>query len=327
MIENIQYIITKETNPYKNLGLEEYLLDNVGDKECILYLWQNENTVVVGRNQNPWKECKVAKLEEEDGHLVRRLSGGGAVYHDLGNLNFTFLVSKENYDVEKQLNVILKAVNQLGIAAKKDGRNDIIVDGKKFSGNAFYIGEKRCYHHGTLLIDVDMDKLSRYLNVSEKKLISKGVESVRSRVCNLKDYDKNLTIQAMIDQLVIAFGKVYGLKPYLLEQKELADDDIKKRTEKFSSWDWRFGKRMDFNYSLERRFTWGEVDIKLHVSSGLIKEVVIYSDALEIEPFLQISNALKGCKFNVTAMVKAIERIKMLEEEDILKADIISMLE
>ena len=326
MIENIKYIVTKNTNPYKNLALEEYLLDNVGDKECILYLWQNENTVVIGRNQNPWKECNVTKLEKEDGHLVRRLSGGGAVYHDLGNLNFTFLVDKGNYNVDKQVDVILKAVNSLGIPAKKDGRNDITVDGKKFSGNAFYVGEKRCYHHGTLLIDVDINKLSRYLNVSEKKLASKGVASVRSRVCNLKDYNKDLTIQTMIDELIIAFGQVYGLNPLQLDLQGVADDEVRERTKKFSSWDWRFGRKLDFNYSLEKRFTWGQVEMKFYVSSGIIKEAVIFTDALEIQPFIQMSEALKGCAFNVADMKKTLEELELLQEAETLKVDIISML-
>ena len=138
MIEQLTYIETDNTHPYKNLAVEEYLLLHCRENECILYLWQNQNTVVAGRNQNVWKECLVSRLEEDNGHIVRRLSGGGAVYHDLGNLNFTFLVRKENYDVSKQLDVILKAVQKLGIAAEKSGRNDILADGRKFSGNAFY---------------------------------------------------------------------------------------------------------------------------------------------------------------------------------------------
>ena len=326
MIKNIRYLITRETNPYKNLALEEYLLKNVKDDECILYLWQNQHTVVIGRNQNPWKECKVTKLEQNGGHLVRRLSGGGAVYHDLGNLNFTFLVSKESYDVNKQLDVILKAVNSLGIPAKKDGRNDITVEGKKFSGNAFYRTGKQCYHHGTLLVDVDMGSLSRYLNVSKKKLASKGVESVRSRVCNLKDYDKTLTIDRMIDELIKAFGQVYGLEPVSLEERHLKYEEIKRGIDKFSSWDWKYGKKMDFNYSIGKRFPWGEIDIKLHVSSGVIKDALIFSDALEVEPFIKMAQVLKDCEFTITAMLKAVESIEFFQEEK-QKEDIIYMIQ
>mgnify|MGYP004479750105 CR=1 FL=1 len=137
MVTKLTYIESNQVNPYKNLAVEEYLLLHCEDKECILYLWQNQNTVVIGRNQNAWKECKVTKLEEENGHLARRLSGGGAVYHDLGNLNFTFLVNKDEYSLEKQLQVIINAMGRLGLKAEKSGRNDILIDGKKFSGNAF----------------------------------------------------------------------------------------------------------------------------------------------------------------------------------------------
>ena len=202
MIDKIKYVITTETNPYKNLALEEYLLKQVGETEVILYLWQNEKTIVIGKNQNPWKECKVAELEANGGRLVRRLSGGGAVFHDLGNLNFTFLATKENINVEKQLEVIVRAVNHLGISAEKSGRNDITVEGRKFSGNAFYSEGNQSYHHGTILVNVDMSMLSRYLNVSKDKLVSKGVESVRSRVTNLTEYNVDLDIQRMKEVLI-----------------------------------------------------------------------------------------------------------------------------
>lgn len=174
MIEKITYIESNQFSPYRNLAVEEYLLLHCEDKECILYLWQNQNTVVIGRNQNAWKECRTTKLEEEGGHLARRLSGGGAVYHDLGNMNFTFLINKEEYDLDRQLQVIIGAMEILGLKAEKSGRNDILIDGKKFSGNAFYEQEKHCYHHGTIMVGVNMETLSRYLTVSKDKLKSKG---------------------------------------------------------------------------------------------------------------------------------------------------------
>ena len=175
MVTKLTYIESDQVNPYKNLAVEEYLLLHCEPQECILYLWQNQNTVVIGRNQNAWKECKVESLEENGGHLARRLSGGGAVYHDLGNLNFTFLVSKENYSIDRQLEVIVKAVQKLGAKAEKSGRNDILIDGKKFSGNAFYRHGDHCYHHGTIMVAVDKERLGSYLTVSTAKLQSKGV--------------------------------------------------------------------------------------------------------------------------------------------------------
>ena len=137
MINRLSYFISSSTNPYLNLAVEEYLLETVKPNQLILYLWQNERTVVIGKNQNAWKECRFQELEADGGHLARRLSGGGAVFHDLGNLNFTFLIPSSDYDLSKQMSVILEAVRSLGIDAQKSGRNDVTVDGKKFSGNAF----------------------------------------------------------------------------------------------------------------------------------------------------------------------------------------------
>ena len=256
MIEQLTYIETDNTHPYKNLAVEEYLLLHCRENECILYLWQNQNTVVAGRNQNVWKECLVSRLEEDNGHIVRRLSGGGAVYHDLGNLNFTFLVRKENYDVSKQLDVILKAVQKLGIAAEKSGRNDILADGRKFSGNAFYEKGDHCYHHGTLMVNVNMEDLSKYLTVSKEKLESKGVDSVRSRVVNLSEYVPELSIDLLKEKLREAFGEVYGLPVNTCETEDLNEKEIKERTIHFASWDWIFGKKLDFQYELSHRFSW-----------------------------------------------------------------------
>ncbi|MDR2776191.1 MAG: lipoate--protein ligase, partial [Tannerella sp.] len=212
----LSYILSEQTNPYKNIALEEYLLWNVEKDECILYLWQNRHTVVIGINQNPWKEAHVKELEQDGGFLARRMSGGGAVFHDLGNLNFTFLVREGKYDVVRQLDVIIHAVAKFGIYAVRSGRNDILTDGKKFSGNAFFNSRGYCYHHGTLLLNVDMSDLSRYLNVSHTKLQSKGVDSVRSRVINLKDLAPDIAVESLQTALIEAFGEVYGGSPQLL---------------------------------------------------------------------------------------------------------------
>ena len=164
MIRRLLVCRSGGTDPYENLALEEALLSRVGEGELILYLWQNARTVVIGRNQNPWKECRTALLAKEGGHLARRLSGGGAVFHDLGNLNFTFLMSAEDYDLPRQLTVIERACQSLGIPAQRSGRNDLLAEGRKFSGNAFYKHNGKAYHHGTLMVDVDLEKVQRYLS-------------------------------------------------------------------------------------------------------------------------------------------------------------------
>ena len=162
MIHKLKLFESKTTEPYYNLAIEQHLLEIVSEGNCVLYLWQNENTVVIGRNQNAWKECRTTLLEEEGGRLARRLSGG-AVFHDRGNLNFTFLLPTAEYDLERQIEVIRRACAALGVPVEKSGRNDLLADGRKFSGNAFYHHEGHSYHHGTMLVDVNMEKLRRYL--------------------------------------------------------------------------------------------------------------------------------------------------------------------
>lgn len=326
MIKKIKYVITKETNPYKNLALEAYLLNTVKEDECILYLWQNERTVVIGKNQNPWKECKVAELEEDGGILVRRMSGGGAVFHDLGNLNFTFLVTKDNYNVERQLQVILEAVKLRGIPAEKTGRNDISVEGRKFSGNAFFSDGFHCYHHGTILVKADMKMLSHYLNVSREKLVSKGVDSVRSRVTNLTEYNPDLSIDMVKGDLIKAFESIYNLVPEQIEIAQIPTQELMKLEDKFSSWEWIYGKNISFNYCIGRRFSWGDIEIGFEVESGVIKDCRVFSDSLETEVFETIASRLSGLKFSTNELIKVLSQIPVQEEVAGILADIISFI-
>ena len=242
MVEKLTYIESRDTSPYYNLALEKYLLLHCRKGECILYLWRNRCTVVVGRNQNVWKECRVELLEEEDVCLARRLSGGGAVYQDLGNLNFTFLMKREDYDVERQTRVILNASERLGVHASKSGRNDILAEGKKFSGHAYYECGDSCYHHGTLMVCVDLDRLSRYLTVSEEKLRLKGIDSVRARVMNLKDLVPELTTGSLKRNVLEACEEMYGLRAVRMEMQELDQEAIAGEQERFASANWIFGK-------------------------------------------------------------------------------------
>ena len=328
MIEKITYIESRQTYPYKNLAVEEHLLLNCEKNQCILYLWQNRNTIVIGRNQNAWKECLVSKLEADDGFIVRRLSGGGAVYHDLGNLNFTFLVNKDNYNLDKQLQVIIEAVAKFGITAVKSGRNDILIDGKKFSGNAFYETGSQCYHHGTIMFNVNIDELSKYLTVSKEKLKSKGVDSVRSRVANLTDFNKNITLESLKKNLFEAFEEVYNLKANIIEFEDLDQKDIEKRTAHFASWDVIFGKRIDFQHEVSKRFEWGQLLIQFNVDSGLIKDIAIFSDAMKTEFVPKLEQGLKNCKYSRKEICAALEGVSLLDEsEKAMKKDIILWFE
>lgn len=328
MIQKLYTIESGSLDPYLNLGLEEYLMYQAGRTECILYLWQNERTVVIGRNQNAWKECRAEKLEEDGGHLARRLSGGGAVFHDLGNLNFTFLARKENYDVEKQTEVILRAVNKLGIRAEKSGRNDITVKGCKISGNAYYRTGDYCYHHGTILLHTDQELMERYLRVSRKKLDSKGVDSVRSRVGNLCAWVPDLNRERMTETLKEALGLCYGCPVEDFPGKRLEGEDIQRRAERFASWEWKYGRQIPFSDEVEERFPWGEIRIQLNVDEGRIQEARLFTDSMDAELTGRLEKYLAGLLFRKKEIRNAMDGFQTENEiQTLMKKDITNLME
>lgn len=284
-------------------------MKDCGDDECILYLWQNRHTVVIGKNQNCWKECRVSQLEKDDGYLVRRLSGGGAVYHDMGNLNFTFLVRKGNYDVDRQMSVIIRAMQLMGLKAEKSGRNDALIDGRKFSGNAFYERNDFCYHHGTLLLDVNKQQMAKYLNVSADKLKSKSVESVRSRVANLCEFYPGVTVELVSAKLREAFGEIYGLEVTDYDTGRFSKETIEEYENRFASWEWKYGRRIPFQYEFGRRFEWGDVQLQLEVNEGIIKNANVFSDSMDPEWAAELAEALPGCRYEQQAMCEVADRL------------------
>jgi len=245
------------------------------------------------------------RLAADEGKLARRLSGGGAVYHDLGNLNFTFLVPRKDYDLQRQLRVILNAVKAVGIEAEFSGRNDILAQGRKFSGNAFYHGRHASFHHGTILIDVDLTVLAKYLNVPTQKMSSKGVASVQSRVVNLRELVPALSLMAMREAMVGSFLAAYGGQGECLDIKQLKDtDEFGTLYAKYSSWDWRIGKSPKFDVTYEARFPWGGVELGLLVSGGTVSEAKIYSDAMEAHLIEPMAESLVGSPFERAHLAK-----------------------
>ncbi|MGI6707213.1 MAG: lipoate--protein ligase [Clostridia bacterium] len=300
---------TQNVDPWRNLAKEEYLLDHVEKGECILYLWQNQNTVVIGKNQNPWRECSTELLEEEGGKLARRLSGGGAVFHDLGNLNFTFVVDRQAYDLHRQLEVILSAVRKAGIPAEFSGRNDLVAGGRKFSGNAFCFRKNSAYHHGTIMVSADLEKLTRYLQVSREKMQSKGVQSVQSRVVNLSEYQPSLTINGMVELLIESFREIYGGNPPISYDEEGMDVAALDRLyEKYASWEWRYGESPKFDIHLETRFPWGGIELGLNLKNGRVEKASVYSDAMDEEFIGMLPDALKGSAFHTHSLAEAVRR-------------------
>jgi len=309
------YYESKGFDPYENLAMEEALLDVVGEDEICFYLWQNERTVVIGRNQNPWKECRTEKLEEAGGKLARRLSGGGAVFHDSGNLNFTFIVGKKNYDINRQLQVIVEGLKELGVKAEFSGRNDLLVNGKKFSGNAYYFGKTMAYHHGTLMFDVDLDNLMTYLQVSPLKMQAKGIDSVRSRVTNLKEENSAITLETLKEALKRAFLKVY--ESDTLEMAQIPEEKKQTIQEKYASWEWRFGETPKFDVELAKKFSWGLVDFNIQLKSGTIQKAMFFSDAMDVGFVQNCSQSLEGQLFDKDAICG---KLKTLETENELQA-------
>ena len=322
MIKQLRFLNSTSFDPYYNLAVEQHRMNTLEADNAILFLWQNQNTVVLGRNQNPWRECRTSLLEADGGHLARRFSGGGAVYHDLGNLNFTFLLPEADYDVPKQLSVILEACRELGIPAEATGRNDLTVEGRKFSGNAFYKNGAVSCHHGTLMVRVDREKLGRYLNPSPAKLRSKGVSSVRSRVVNLSELREGLTCADLHEPLKSAFSRVYGLP---CPSQALPDaPEIENLRKEFSSWEWLYGPRLPFSFSCESHFEWGEVSLELDVDRGMIRKAQVCTDSMDWTFAPRLESALTGCRFSQEAMSAAIG--STFESEITICRDLIRML-
>lgn len=302
----LRLLETSCTNPYRNLALEEHLLSCVRNDEALLYLWQNDHTVVIGQNQNALREVNLSRLRADGGHLARRLSGGGAVYHDLGNLNFTFVLPKAAYDLARQTRVILEAARLLGAPAEASGRNDILAGGRKFSGNAYYRRGETWYHHGTLLVDSDLDALGHYLNVSPEKLAARGVASVRSRVCNLSECAPGATVEATRRAMAAAFSSVYGEKVETFDQNCIKNDEVREIKRRITSENYLIGENFPFSLSLQRRFAWGGLELALNMRAGRISDCRAYSDAMEEHEIACLPGRLTGCAVDGAAFAKAL---------------------
>lgn len=297
--------LSESFDPKFNLSVEEWLMNCSEPDEVLLFIWQNKNTVVIGRNQNPYKECDIKRLKENDVHLIRRLSGGGAVYHDLGNLNFTFIASDKNYNVENNMKVITDAIARYGIYGYFNGRNDLLVQERKFSGNAFISDNGRNCHHGTVLVDVDLEKMSGYLTVSPLKLESKGIDSVLSRVINLKEISPQLTTESLKTSLIESFNEFYKTEAQRIILNENTTD-VAKYIEKYDSWEWNYSESPDFSIVLEDKFDWGIFEIHLELSDGKIKDCRIFTDSMELEAFKYLETALINKQFksnNITDVI------------------------
>lgn len=323
-MSSLRLLISDSYDPWFNLAVEECIFRQMPATQRVLFLWRNADTVVIGRAQNPWKECNTRKMEEDNVKLARRSSGGGAVFHDLGNTCFTFMAGKPEYDKAISTAIVVNALNSLGIKATASGRNDLVVETaegeRKVSGSAYRETMDRGFHHGTLLLDADLTRLANYLNPDIKKLQVKGITSVRGRVTNLKELLPNITHQQICDAVTKSFFEHYGEQA---EAEHISPDalpDLPNFVDTFarqSSWEWNFGQAPAFTHSLDERFTWGGVELHFDVEKGHITRAQIFTDSLNPAPLEALADKLQGCLYHSDALAKACRAliVKFPEQE------------
>lgn len=309
----MKYIENYSAIPQYNLAFEEYVFKNLDLEEGgYVLLWISNPSIIVGKNQNTVEEINMEYVKENNIQVVRRVTGGGAVYHDSGNLNFSFIIKAESLgeiDFKAYTIPVLKALERLGIPCELSGRNDITIDGKKFSGVAQSIVRGRVLNHGTLLFDSELDVLSKALKVKRDKIESKGIKSVSSRVTNIKPYVKEDIDVFEFRELLLKNIFEYENKPF--EIYELTEEDkkaIQKMVdEKYNTWEWNFGRSPKFNYKGYKRFAGGGVEVRLQVTKGLIENCKIYGDFFGKEDVLVLEEKLKGIRYDETEVEKALE--------------------
>lgn len=296
--------VSKSNNPYFNIALENHLMFNHGE-DISLYLWQNKSCAIMGRNQNIYSECDIDYLNSYDILPVRRFSGGGAVYHDLGNLNFTFLCNEDAYDNKEFLSIVKNAINYLGINCEFSGRNDVLCNGKKFSGHAYYTEDSKFLYHGTIMVNVDFSKLIKALTPSKLKLESKGIDSVKSRVINLSEIKPDITVEKVINAFESAFKNIFkDTKP----TEYIDENDIVIPVEKvIKSKEWIFGESPSFDVQIEKHYDFGNVSVKAKIDNGKITEVKIYSDSLKKLNIEKCENILKNSFFDRNKLLDTID--------------------
>ncbi|MDD7362626.1 MAG: lipoate--protein ligase [Peptoniphilus sp.] len=320
------YIESKSTDPAFNLALEEYVFDYKPAGEYFI-LWQNDNTIVIGKNQNTWSEIDFDFVKEHDITVVRRLSGGGAVYHDLGNLNFTFISpvdDLESLDFKRFCEPIAEAIRDLGADARVEGRNDILIDGKKISGNSQYIKDGKVMHHGTLLFNSDLTMIGEALITKDKYKSNAASASIFSRVTNIRDCLKEKkTMEQFKDSLVKHF-KVDGTKEDVLKAEDFEIIEQIRR-DRYANWDWNYGYSPEFEYTNRKIFPGcGEITVGIDVSDGKIKEMNFHGDFFAIKDWRELERRLSGSPFTREAVCEKIRGLNVeeyfygLKEEDFL---------
>lgn len=308
----MKYIVNNSNDPRYNLAFEEYCFKYLPLDQDFVILWINGPAIIVGKNQNTLEEINLNYIETNNIKVVRRITGGGAVYHDLGNLNFSIITKSsgiEKIDFKKYNIPIVNALERLGVNCKLSGRNDMTIDDKKFSGIAQSIWKKRVLNHGTILFDTKLDVLSDALNVKQDKIASKGIKSVKSRVTNIKPYIKeDINMEEFKDLLLNYIFEMEGLSPVEFKLSEDQLDEIDKLfKERYSTWDWNYGESPDFDYKNYKRFPFGSIEVRFSVSNGKINDCKIYGDFFGTEDVSKLEKKLIGVKYDKEIMLEEIK--------------------
>lgn len=303
-----------------NIALETYLVENRLVDEPILLFYMNNPSIIIGRNQNTIEEVNQPYIEEKGIQVVRRMSGGGAVYHDRGNFSFCFIKDDDGSfrNFASFTEPVIQALHRMGATgAELQGRNDLLIDGKKFSGNAMYAKNGRMTAHGTILFDADLDEVNNALKPRKEKIESKGIKSVRSRVTNIKPYVdeqfQSLTTEEFRDLVLL---EIFGVEkredvPELKLTDEIWQEVEKIREERFGNWAWNYGKSPNFDISHSHKFPFGLVDLKFNVSEGIIKEAKIYGDFFGLGEIVDVEEKLQGVRYDRQAIIDALNEIEI----------------
>ncbi|MEH7180824.1 lipoate--protein ligase [Neobacillus vireti] len=300
------------TDPRINLAIEEYALKNLDINDTYLLFYINEPSIIIGKNQNSVEEINTEYVERNGIHVVRRLSGGGAVYHDLGNLNYSFITKDDGdsfHNFRKFTEPVITALKQMGVNAELSGRNDILAEGRKISGNAQFSTKGRMFTHGTLLFNSEMEHIVSALRVKKDKIESKGIKSIRSRVANISEFLKEkIDIEEFRSSLLKYIFQGKEITEYILTEEDWEKiHQISK--ERYQNWDWNYGKSPKFNLQHSHRFPVGQIDVRLDVERGVIENCKIYGDFFGVGDVSNIENKLKGVRYEKGDLETALKDI------------------
>lgn len=309
----MKYIVNTSNDPAYNVALEAYAFQKLTDIDEIFILWINEPAIIIGRHQNTIQEINKEFIDKNGIHVVRRLSGGGAVYHDLNNLNYTIISNNTQegaFDFQTFSKPVIDTLAKLGVKAEFTGRNDLEINGQKFAGNAQAYYKGRMMHHGCLLFDVDMSVLGQALKVSKDKIESKGIKSVRARVTNIVDHlSDKITVQKFSDAILAQVKEEYPeMDEYVLSDAELSEIQAM-RDNQFATWDWTYGKAPEYTIERGVRYPAGKITTYANVENSTIKSVKIFGDFFGVKPVDDIEKMLEGVRYDYKDVLAALKTV------------------